>query len=171
MPSRRIDFQGDLRRRGHGRGGAVRPGLVRGDVRVRLGLRVLTRPRSGWSGRAGAPWAFPRAGLFFRCGRPATVASWRDRRSEGPGDSPMPILFTCPSCRHSGRVPDSFAGKRVTCPRCGKPGAVPPLPSVEGLRRAPARPHPSSPDRVIPTEVLEAGPSRGPARRTAASSL
>ena len=66
----------------------------------------------------------------------------------------MPILFTCPACRHSGRVPDAFAGKRVKCPRCGETGAAPPLPPVVGLRRAPrpANPRPASPARVAPDD-------------------
>lgn len=52
----------------------------------------------------------------------------------------MAIAITCPSCKHSGRVPDTAVGRKIRCPKCGTPflieadGAAPltppPAPSV-----------------------------------------
>ncbi len=37
----------------------------------------------------------------------------------------MPIKFTCPHCRVSMTIPDTFAGKRAKCPACGNPITIP----------------------------------------------
>lgn len=66
----------------------------------------------------------------------------------------MPIAITCPSCKHSGRVPDTALGRRIKCPKCATPflveadGAAPlrpvPPPSV-GEPASPTAPEPPAP--------------------------
>lgn len=36
------------------------------------------------------------------------------------------IPFTCPACRHAGKVALRFAGRLVRCPHCGARVTVPP---------------------------------------------
>jgi hypothetical protein len=64
----------------------------------------------------------------------------------------MPIAITCPSCKHSGRVPDAALGRRLKCPKCATPFLV------EADGAAPLKPVPSPSVGVPATEIATEPP-------------
>jgi hypothetical protein len=64
----------------------------------------------------------------------------------------MPIAITCPSCKHSGRVPDTALGRRMKCPKCATPFLV------EADGAAPLKPMPTPSVGVPATEIATEPP-------------
>jgi hypothetical protein len=89
-------------------------------------------------------------------------------RNPQSGRGTMPIAITCPSCKHSGRVPDAALGRKIKCPKCATPflveadGAAPirtsirtpppqrPVPEPEPLPPEPPPPPPPPPPQQQP---------------------
>jgi hypothetical protein len=75
----------------------------------------------------------------------------------------MPIAITCPSCKHSGRVPDAALGRKIKCPKCATPflveadGAAP----IRTSLRTPA-PRMPDPDPVEPPPPEPPPPQQQP---------
>src|SRR5438105_370361 len=68
----------------------------------------------------------------------------------------MPVPFTCPQCRSTGTLPDSFTGTRVRCPSCR---TISPVPCGDEVDVAPEA---TKPARPAPTPVGESPkPVRG----------